>query len=88
MRWWPNRRSIAFIKLRDRVVYCVKVPNGLLFVRRNGKVHHIYCTELLFVREDKGQNARHVDPIWPLWNMFDFTPDGRGTSWQPKLSYD
>jgi len=25
--------------------------------------------------------------IWPLWNLFDFTPDGRGTSWYPKLSY-
>lgn len=58
-----------------------------VFVRRNGKVHHIYCTELLFAPEDKGQNARHVDSIWPLWNMFDFTPDGRGASWHPKLSY-
>jgi predicted dithiol-disulfide oxidoreductase (DUF899 family) len=30
---------------------------------------------------------RHVDMIWPLWNLFDFTPEGRGTSWYPKLSY-
>src|SRR5262249_46863241 len=37
--------------------------------------------------EDKGQDARHVDSIWPLWNMFDFTPDARGASWHPKLSY-
>src|SRR5262249_15096288 len=57
------------------------------FVRRNGKVHHIYCTELLFAHEDKGQDARHVDSIWPLWNMFDFTPDGPGANWHPKLSY-
>jgi predicted dithiol-disulfide oxidoreductase (DUF899 family) len=58
-----------------------------VFVRRNGKVHHVYCTELMFAPADKGQNQRHVDSIWPLWNMFDFTPDGRGASWQPKLSY-
>jgi hypothetical protein len=25
--------------------------------------------------------------IWPLWNLFDLTPEGRGTSWYPKLSY-
>ena len=25
--------------------------------------------------------------IWPLWNVFDFTPDGRGTDWYPKLAY-
>jgi predicted dithiol-disulfide oxidoreductase (DUF899 family) len=34
-----------------------------------------------------GQNARHVDMIWPLWDLFDFTPDGRGTDWYPKLNY-
>jgi len=33
-------------------------------------------------------DPRHVDPIWPLWNLFDFTPEGRGTNWYPKLSYD
>lgn len=59
-----------------------------VFVRRNGKVHHMFCTELMFAPADKGQNPRHVDMIWPLWNMFDFTPDGRGGTWQPKLSYD
>ena len=59
-----------------------------VFVRRNGKIHHIYCTELMFAPTDKGQNPRHVDSIWPLWNMFDFTPEGRGATWQPKLSYD
>lgn len=58
-----------------------------VFVRRNGKVHHIYCTELMFAPADKGQSPRHVDSIWPLWNMFDFTPDGRGATWQPKLTY-
>jgi predicted dithiol-disulfide oxidoreductase (DUF899 family) len=58
-----------------------------VFVRRNGKVHHIYCSELMFAPADKGQNPRHVDPIWPLWNMFDFTPNGRGETWQPKLNY-
>jgi len=63
------------------------MPALNVFVRRNGKVHHIYCTELLFAPEDKGQDARHVDSIWPLWNMFDFTPDARGASWHPKLSY-
>ena len=64
-----------------------QMPALNVFVRRNGKVHHFYCTELLFAPEDKGQNDRHVDLIWPLWNMFDFTPDGRGATWQPKLSY-
>jgi len=59
-----------------------------VFVRRDDKVHHMFCTELMFAPTDKGQNPRHVDMIWPLWNMFDFTPNGRGGTWQPKLSYE
>ena len=56
-------------------------------MRRDGAVHHVYSTELLFTPRDKGQDPRHVDIIWPLWNLFDFTPEGRGASWYPKLSY-
>ena len=25
--------------------------------------------------------------IWPMWNVFDFTPEGRGETWYRKLSY-
>jgi len=64
-----------------------QMPALNVFVHHNGKIHHIYCTELMFAPTDKGQNPRHVDSIWPLWNVFDFTPDGRGTHWQPKLRY-
>jgi len=58
-----------------------------VFARRDGAVHHSYCTELLFVPAEPGQDGRHVDVIWPLWNLFDYTPEGRGTDWRPKLSY-
>uniref|UniRef100_UPI00273A5958 DUF899 family protein n=1 Tax=Stenotrophomonas sp. YIM B06876 TaxID=3060211 RepID=UPI00273A5958 len=58
-----------------------------VFERRGGQIHHCYCTELMFVAAEPGQNPRHVDPIWPLWNLFDYTPAGRGTDWHPRLSY-
>jgi predicted dithiol-disulfide oxidoreductase (DUF899 family) len=58
-----------------------------VFRRRGGKIYHSYCTEMLFAAADAGQSARHVDAIWPLWNLFDYTPDGRGTDWHPKLVY-
>jgi len=25
--------------------------------------------------------------MWPLWMIFDRTPDGRGTDWRPALDY-
>jgi predicted dithiol-disulfide oxidoreductase (DUF899 family) len=58
-----------------------------VFVKRDGEVRHFYATELFFAKTDPGQNPRHVDSIWPLWNLFDFTPEGRGANWYPRLSY-
>ena len=64
-----------------------QLPSLNVFVRRDGKIHHFYHTELLFVKSEPGQDGRHVDLIWPLWNLFDFTPEGRGTEWYPRLNY-
>jgi len=58
-----------------------------VFVRRGQTVHHFYTTELYFVPPEPGQNPRHIDPMWPLWNVLDVTPEGRGRDWFPKLQY-
>lgn len=59
-----------------------------VFVRRGPTVHHFYSTELMFAPTEPGQNPRHIDPVWPLWSLFDLTPEGRGTDWYPKLAYE
>ncbi len=63
-----------------------QLPMMNVFVRRNGKIHHSYATELHFMPPDKGQNQRHIDMMWPLWNMLDLTPEGRGDFF-PSLDY-
>jgi predicted dithiol-disulfide oxidoreductase (DUF899 family) len=63
-----------------------QLPMMNVFVRRNGKIHHSYATELQFMPPDKGQNQRHIDMMWPLWNMLDLTPEGRGDFF-PSLDY-
>jgi predicted dithiol-disulfide oxidoreductase (DUF899 family) len=56
--------------------------------RREGEViRHFWGSELLDAPTEPGQDPRHVDSIDPLWNLFDFTPEGRGTDWYPELSY-
>jgi predicted dithiol-disulfide oxidoreductase (DUF899 family) len=56
--------------------------------RRDGEaIRHFWGSELLDAPAGPGQEARHVDSIIPLWNLFDFTPEGRGTDWMPELSY-
>jgi len=65
-----------------------QTPAMNVFVRaKDGKVRHFWCSELMFAKADKGQSPRHVDMIWPLWNLLDLTPDGRGRDWYPKLNY-
>ena len=62
-------------------------PSLNVFVQRDGKIYHSYHSELLLVPPEPGQNQRHVDMIWPLWNLLDLTPEGRGTDWYPSLTY-
>jgi predicted dithiol-disulfide oxidoreductase (DUF899 family) len=64
-----------------------QLPALNVFVRRDSGVHHFYNTELLYAPPEPGQDRRHVDSIWPLWNLFDLTPDGRGEKWYPRLTY-
>jgi predicted dithiol-disulfide oxidoreductase (DUF899 family) len=53
----------------------------------DGVVRHFWASELLFAPSEPGQDPRHSDTIDPLWNLFDFTPDGRGADWYPDLTY-
>ena len=62
-----------------------QLPMLNVFVRRNGRIRHFWATELLFAKAGRGQNNRHVDMLWPLWNALDLTPGGRGTDWYPQL---
>ena len=57
-----------------------------VFSLANGVVRHSFGAELHNGPSDPGQDPRHVDSIWPLWNLLDFTPEGRG-DFRPKLQY-
>lgn len=64
-----------------------QMPALNVFTRRDGNIHHTWCSELMFVPSEPGQDPRHVDLIWPLWNLLDCTPEGRGADWRPSLWY-
>ena len=92
-RGWRNLRVVSSSRNRYNHDYHGETADGEqmpmlnVFVKRDGDVYHWYGTELLYAPTEPGQDFRHVDMIWPLWNLFDLTPEGRGTSWYPKLSY-
>jgi predicted dithiol-disulfide oxidoreductase (DUF899 family) len=64
-----------------------QLPMLNVFVKRDDGIYHTYASELFFAPSDPGQDGRHVDPMWALWNVLDYTPHGRGATWIPKLSY-
>lgn len=64
-----------------------QLPMMNVFTRRKGKIYHTYATELQFLAPEKGQNQRHIDMLWLLWNLLDLTPEGRGTNWFPSVTY-
>lgn len=93
-RGWRNLRLVSSSGNTYNTDYHAENAEGAqlpalnVFVRRNGRIHHFYNTELLYAPTEPGQNGRHVDLIWPLWNLFDLTPEGRGTDWFPRLTYN
>lgn len=49
-----------------------------------GKLRHFWGSETFFA--DLDGHPRHVDTIWPLWNLLDLTRQGRG-DFLPRLTY-
>jgi predicted dithiol-disulfide oxidoreductase (DUF899 family) len=65
-----------------------QLPILNVFVRDGEAVRHFWGSELMFAPWDPGQEPRHVDLIWPIWNVLDLTRQGRdGPSGFPSLSY-
>ena len=92
-RGWTNFRLLSSAGNSYNRDYHGEGPDGSqwpmlnVFVRTKGAIRHFWATELLSAKAAPGQNNRHVDMVWPLWNLLDFTPEGRGRNWYPKLSY-
>lgn len=60
-----------------------QMPMANVFVRRDGEVRHFWGAEMLYAGLEG--DPRHMDTMWPLWNVLDTTPEGRGEAWYPPL---
>ena len=59
-----------------------------VFTRRDGEIRHFWSSELMSAPREAGQEPRHVDFMWPIWNVLDTTPEGRGSAWSPRVDYE
>jgi predicted dithiol-disulfide oxidoreductase (DUF899 family) len=66
-----------------------QIPILNVFARDAGGIRHRWATELMFAPREEGEEPRHVDSIWPIWNVLDLTPEGRGTGSDfPAMQYE
>ncbi len=83
-RGWRHLRLVSSRNNTYNRDYHAEAPDGEqspilnVFTRDGGGFRHRWATELMFAPRDEGEEPRHVDSIWPIWNVLDLTPGGRG----------
>jgi predicted dithiol-disulfide oxidoreductase (DUF899 family) len=63
-----------------------QMPMLNVFRKSPDGIRHAWASELLLAPPEPGQDPRHADMFWPLWNLLDVSPEGRG-DFRPSLTY-
>ena len=90
-RGWRNVRLLSSANTTYNVDYHGEVngrqmTNANVFTKDGDEIRHFWGSEMVFAPRIEGGESRHVDLLWPLWNVLDMTPGGRGDL-QLKLAY-
>jgi predicted dithiol-disulfide oxidoreductase (DUF899 family) len=63
------------------------MPAYNVFTCRDGTIRHFWSGEMGSATADPGQDPRGAPDFDPLWTVLDTTPEGRGKTWYPRLTY-
>ena len=92
-RGWRNLRLLSSAKNNFKRDYNAETPEGFqmpmltVFHRDHGRIRHFWSSEMLYAPTEPNQDPRHVGTLEPLWNLFDFTREGRPMSWDEQIDY-
>lgn len=93
-RGWDNLRLVSSAGTTYNADYHGEIDGRQMttanvFARKSkdGPIYHSWGSELGFAEWFEGGESRHIDLAWPIWNIFDMCPDGRG-DFSPALSYE
>jgi predicted dithiol-disulfide oxidoreductase (DUF899 family) len=92
-RGWRRLRLLSSAGTTYNRDYHAETPDGdqrpmlNVFHRDGATIRHFWGSELLYAPSDPGQEPRHVGALEPLWNLFDYTREGRPDDWDEQLSY-
>jgi predicted dithiol-disulfide oxidoreductase (DUF899 family) len=91
-RGWRRLRLLSSASNTYNRDYLAETADGAqrpmlnVFHRDGDVLRHFWGSELFYAPTDPGQDPRHVGTLEPVWNLFDFTPEGR-PDWDEQLSY-
>jgi predicted dithiol-disulfide oxidoreductase (DUF899 family) len=91
-RGWRNMRLVSSANNGFKRDYNAEAADGAqspllsVFHRDADGIRHFWSSELDFAPTDPGQDPRGVGTCEPLWNLMDFTPEGR-PNWNEQLQY-
>jgi len=64
-----------------------QIPSVTVFKKDDeGVIRHFYSADSHGV-PGANRDPRHLDQFWPLWQLLDLTPEGRGKTWYPDYAY-
>jgi len=92
-RGWRNVRLLSTAQTTFNTDYKAETDDNAqtpvinVFRKTDGGIFRSWASEMVFAPWPEDMHPRHADSIWPLWNVFDLTPDGRG-DWFPRTTYD
>jgi predicted dithiol-disulfide oxidoreductase (DUF899 family) len=92
-RGWRRLRLLSSAGTTYNRDYLAETDDGAqqpmlnVFHREGEMIRHFWGSELFYAPADHGQEPRHVGTIEPLWNLFDFTREGRPDNWHEQFSY-
>jgi predicted dithiol-disulfide oxidoreductase (DUF899 family) len=92
-RGWRNLRLLSSAFNSYNRDYLAETPEGhqlpmMNVFRREGEtIRHFWGSELFYAPTDGEQDTRHLGTLEPVWNLFDLTPEGRGSDWDEQLDY-
>jgi predicted dithiol-disulfide oxidoreductase (DUF899 family) len=91
-RGWRHLRLLSSVSNTYNRDYRAETADGTqrpmlnVFHRDGDTIRHFWGSELFYAPTEPGQETRHVGTLEPLWNIFDFTPEGR-PDWDEQLEY-
>ena len=81
-RDWNDMKLISSSQNTYNLDYFAETPDGEqmpmanVFTKDGDTIRHFWGSELLHAGLEG--HPRHMDQMWPLWNILDVTPEGRG----------